>query len=95
MQHGFEASSQQEHQKFELTPPNMHRRNAAKRVIRIFKNHCMTGFASYKKDFPLAEWDRLVVQSELTLNLLRTSRVNPKLSAYAYLFGNFDLNKTP
>ena len=55
----------------------------------------MAGFASCDKDFPLAEWDRLLVQSELTLNLLHTSRVNPKLSAYAYLFGNFDFNKTP
>ena len=26
---------------------------------------------------------------------MRTSRVNPKLSSYAYLFGNFDFNKTP
>ena len=32
---------------------------------------------------------------EITLNLLRTSQVNPTLSAYTYLFGNFDLNKTP
>jgi hypothetical protein len=34
-------------------------------------------------------------QVELTLNLLCSSRVNPKLSAYAYLNGNFDFNKTP
>jgi hypothetical protein len=34
-------------------------------------------------------------QAELTLNLLRSSRVNPKLSAYAYLNGNFNFNKTP
>ena len=31
----------------------------------------------------------------LTLNLLRSARVNPNLSAYAYLFGEFDFNKTP
>ena len=29
------------------------------------------------------------------LNLLRNSRVNPKLSAYAYAYGEFDFNKTP
>ena len=29
------------------------------------------------------------------MNLLRNSRVNPKLSAHAYLFGNFDFNKSP
>ena len=31
----------------------------------------------------------------ITLNLLRNSRVNPRLSSYAYLFGTFDYNKTP
>ena len=32
---------------------------------------------------------------KLTLNLLRAARANPKLSAYAYLNGQFDFNKTP
>ena len=36
---------------YELTPPNIHRRNAAERAIRTFKNHCMAGFASCDKDF--------------------------------------------
>ena len=31
----------------------------------------------------------------ITLNLLRTSRGNPKLSAYAYIFGNYDFSATP
>ena len=34
-------------------------------------------------------------QAVLTLNLLRASRINPKLSAWAYLFGEFDYLKTP
>ena len=55
----------------------------------------MAGFASCDPAFPLSEWDRLLVQAEITLNLLRTSRVNPALSAYTYLFGNYDFNKTP
>ena len=80
---------------FELTPPNMHRRNAAERAIRTFKNHFLAGLATCNPNFPVTEWDRLLPQSELTLNLLRTSRVNPQLSSYAYLFGNFDFNKTP
>ena len=45
--------------------------------------------------FTITHWDQLLEQAEITLNLLRASRVNPKLSAYAYLFGNFDFNKTP
>ena len=46
-------------------------------------------------DFPVTEWDRLLPQAELTLNMLHISRYNPNLSAYAYLFGQFDYNKTP
>ena len=46
-------------------------------------------------DFPVTEWNRLLPQAELTLNMLRISRCNPNLSVYAYLFGQFDYNKTP
>ena len=73
----------------------MHRRNAAERAIRAFKNHCMAGFTTCDKKILLAEWDWLLIQAEITLNLLGTSRVNQKLSAYAYLFGIFNFNKTP
>ena len=31
----------------------------------------------------------------ITLKLLRNSRVNPALSAYAYLFGTYGFNKSP
>ena len=37
----------------------------------------------------------MLPQTILTLNLLRTSRINPKLSAYAQVFGQFDFNATP
>lgn len=39
---------------YKLTPPHMHRRNAAKRAIRTFKNHCLAGFATCDKTSPLA-----------------------------------------
>ena len=80
---------------FQLTPPHMHCQNAAERAIRTFKNHFLSGLALCDPKFPVAEWDRLLDQAVLTLNLLQTSRVNPKLSSHAYLFGNFDFNKTP
>ena len=44
---------------------------------------------------PLREWDHLLHQSELTLNLLRNYRLNPNLSEWAYVFGNHDSNKCP
>ena len=67
---------------FELVPPHQHRRNAAERAVHTFKNHFIAGLATCYPDFPLREWDCLIMQAELTLNLLRTSRVNPKLSAW-------------
>ena len=81
--------------KYELVPPHQHRRNAAERAIRTFKNHFLAGLATCDLDFPIREWDRLNQQAELTLNLLRNSRVNPNLSSWAYLFGNFNFNKCP
>ena len=80
---------------FELAPPNNHRRNAAERAIRTFKNHFLSGLATCPPDFPITEWDRLIEHAQLTLNLLRNSRINPSLSAQAYLFGNHDFNKVP
>ena len=81
--------------KFQLDKPHMHRANAAERAIQTFKAHLKAGLASVDPDFPIREWDCLIPQAELTLNLLRSSRINPKLSAYAQIFGQFDYNKTP
>ena len=85
--------------KYELTyekvQPHIHRRNAAERAIRTFKNHFLAGLASVDPKFPIQEWDRLLQQAEITLNLLRNSRTNPKLSAYAYIHGNYDFNRNP
>jgi hypothetical protein len=39
-------------------------------------------------------WDRLLPQAEITLNLLRTSRLHPQLSAAAHYHGIVDYNKT-
>jgi hypothetical protein len=66
---------------FQLVPPGIHRRNAAKRAIRTFKNHFIAGLCSVDKNFPMHLWDKLIPQAEITLNLLRGSRINPKLSA--------------
>jgi hypothetical protein len=80
---------------FQLVPPGNHRRNAAERAIRTFKNHFIAGLCSLDPQFPLHLWDRLVPQAELSLNLLRGSRLNPKLSAWAQINGTFDFNCTP
>ncbi|KAI2497587.1 hypothetical protein MHU86_16893 [Fragilaria crotonensis] len=62
---------------------------------RTFKNHFISGLCSVDKNFPLHLWDKLLPQAELTLNLLRGSRINPSLSAHAQLHGAVDFNRTP
>ena len=78
-----------------LVPPHTHRRNLAERAIQTFKHHFIAGLASVDPKFPVAEWDRLLPQAILTLNLLRTARINKNLSAHAYLFGEFNFQATP
>ena len=80
---------------YQLVPPNQHRRNAAERAIRTFKNHLLAGLATCDPQFPVHKWDRLLDQAELTINLLRNSRVNSSLSAHAYLHGIHAFNKVP
>ena len=80
---------------YQLAPPQVHRRNSAERAIRVFKNHFIAGLCSTNPDFPLHLWDRLLPQALLTLNLLRTSNINPQLSAQALIYGLFDFNRTP
>ena len=66
---------------FQLVPPHQHRVNAAEKAIRTFKNHLLSGIATCDPEYPITEWDRLLPQAELMLNLLRNSRLNPKLSS--------------
>jgi hypothetical protein len=80
--------------KFQLVSPHIHRQNMAERAIQTFKNHFVTGICSNDKQLPLHLWDRIIPHATLTLNLLRQSRVNPKLSAHAQLNGPFDFNHT-
>ena len=80
---------------YQLVPPHVHRRNAAERAIRTLKKHFIATLCATDPNFPLELWDRLLPQAVLSLNLMRGSRINPKLSAYAQLFGLFDYNRTP
>jgi hypothetical protein len=80
---------------YQLVPPHVHRRNAAERAIRTFKNHFIAGLCGTDQNFPLHLWDRMLPQALLTLNLLRASHLNPRLSAQAMVHGAFDFNRTP
>jgi hypothetical protein len=79
---------------YQLVPPRGHCRNAAERAIRTFKEHFVVGISAVDPAFPLHLWYRLLSQAEITLNLLRTSRLHPQLYAAAHFHGLVDLNKT-
>jgi hypothetical protein len=79
---------------YQLVPPHCHRHSAAERAIRTFKEHFVAGLSSVDPTFQLHLWDKLLTQAEITLNLLRTSRLHPHLSAAAHFHGLLDYNKT-
>jgi hypothetical protein len=75
---------------YQLAPPHIHRRNNTKRAIQTFKNHFIAALCSVDPNFPLKLWDKLLPQATITLNLLRKSRISPRMSAYAQLNGLFN-----
>ena len=91
----FKQALRKRHVTYQLFPPHVHSSNAAERVIRTFKNHFISILATADPMFPVSEWDRQLPQAELTLSILRTCKIKPKLSAFAYLFGPLDFNRTP
>lgn len=85
----------QENINYQLAPPGIHRRNAAERAIRTFKNHFIAGLCSTDENFPLHLWDKLLPQAVITLNLLRQSRTKPTMSSWEHFHGPFNHNATP
>ena len=67
---------------YQLVPPNVHRRNIAEKSIRKFKARFIEILAGVNPEFPNYMWDNLLVQKELTINLLRQATLNPIMSAW-------------
>jgi hypothetical protein len=80
---------------FQLVPPYSHICNSSERAIRSFKDHLVAGLCSTDKSFPMHLWDRILPQAVMTLNMLRTSRINPTISAATHIFGQHDYNRAP
>jgi hypothetical protein len=55
---------------FQLVPPDLHHHNIAERAIQTFKAHFLSILAGISSSFPNYLWDKLLPQTELTLNLL-------------------------
>ena len=70
-----------------LVPPYIHRVNAAEKAIESYKNHLITCVATVYPDFRMYLWCRILTLLTTTLNMLRPSIVNPRLSAEEFLMG--------
>jgi hypothetical protein len=83
------------HIKVHLVPVDDHRTNKAERAIRTFKDHWIANLASVSKSFPLSGIRHLLPQALISLNLLRQSRINPRISAWEQVHGPYDFNAHP
>ena len=79
---------------YQLVAPCKHCKQA-ERAIQTFKAHMKSCLSGANPSFALTEWDRLIPELSITLNLLRNSHCNPKLSACSCIFGQFNFLATP
>ena len=63
----------------------IHRSNHTERAIKTFKTNFIAGLSSTDTNFPMQAWCRLLPQSKMTLDILRSCRLNPTLSVYTQL----------
>jgi hypothetical protein len=69
--------------------------NEAERAIQTFKDAFIAALATTDSNFPLQLWDRLMLQVQDMLNMMRESRTNPEILAYEALNGPYDWNRYP
>ena len=69
--------------------------NAARKAIQTLKNHLIAGLCTCDSRYPGRRWNRIIPQEILPMNLFRASKRNPYFSAYAAMFGEFNINATP
>ncbi len=78
-----------------LVEPHNHQVNAAEHTIQTFKDHFISALATTDSEFPLQLWDKLTSQVETTLNLMQTSRINPRILVYEAIWDLYDWNRFP
>ena len=84
--HLFNRSSQSAlHEKvveLRIIPPGMNWPNLAEKVISTFKDYFIAVLWSTDPDLSMDNWHHLFQQAVITLNILRHSRLNPRMSEY-------------
>ena len=67
---------------YQIASSGDHRLLPVERVIQTFKNRFISILYGADRTFPINQWDRLFPQTVMTLNMVRRSRINPRLLAY-------------
>ena len=80
---------------YQLVPPDNYRHKISERGMKTCKNNFMSEISGADPELPLILWDTFVKQENTTINLLRKSRINTKLSACAQYFGTFNYDANP
>jgi hypothetical protein len=83
----------QEDIQLQLAPPHMHHHNDAEYTNQALKTHFVAVMCYVDLNYPLTPWDKLLSQAIITLYLIGKSRINPHMSTYVQLNGNFDFNR--
>ena len=65
---------------YQLVAPSDHQLLSAKRSIQTLKNHFIAIRSGMDPNFPKRAWHHALYQIVITLNMLRPSQLNPKLS---------------
>ena len=68
----------------------------ATKCRHYFQHHVISGLCATDENWPLQLWDQLTHQATITLNLLRTPRIDPTKSAHETIHGaKYDWDKHP
>jgi hypothetical protein len=81
--------------KLQLVEPHNHRVNAAERAIQTFKDAFIAALATTDVNFPLQLLDKLTLQGQNCLNLMRRSQIDPSKPTYETMNGPYDWNRYP
>ena len=79
----------------QLVETHNHQVNAAERAVQTYKNLFISGLCTCDKKNLTVLSSKLVKQFQDSCNMLRTSRVHPKLLAYHVLEGFHNFNRVP
>ena len=71
----------------QLVTPGNHRNNPAERAIQTYRSYFLSARAGVDLSFSAKNWDLILPQVNIIINLFRLSRINPLILAYNQVHG--------